>query len=300
MNASKCDQGDPDLVHVHDASPQVNDRTTQQQDELCDEPLGISRQRSSSSATSTTTALRKRPKQRAPPSVAEVKHVAKPKLDLSEPCKPPLGLCNFWNLSEIIHRFLFVGAGFDQNNKSVTVFPGEADAELLNKKKAWFESNNVKFALNMAASPKQVELHGMGYPCDESALELLSIELNDVPEWEDDMEEGYEKGASFIQKAYKEHVDFLSSEKDGVPPSIFVHCVAGVNRSPFVIVWWLVKYHHQKCSSAWDLVRKRRDVGACWQDQTLGGPMFVGGLINDANPKKAWYESMERVLTPDG
>ena len=160
-------------------------------------------------------------------------------------------------------------------------------------KQKWYSHYNVQYALNMAGSPRQVELKDMTYPVE---VNVLSLDVNDIPEWEDGMEEAFEEGAKFIQKAHDDHIQFLVQGKEGHPPSIFVHCVAGVNRSPFVVVWWLVKYKRQNCHQAWDLVRKRRDVGVMWEDQTLGGSMFSEGVIKEASPKKLWYENMYRLL----
>lgn len=70
------------------------------------------------------------------------------------------------------------------------------------------------------------------------------------------------------------------------PPAIFVHCVAGVNRSPMVVVWWLCRYHGLHLRDAWDLVRMRRDSGAHWKDVTLGGTCPP----EDYSPDPSLYE----------
>lgn len=38
-----------------------------------------------------------------------------------------------------------------------------------------------------------------------------------------------------------------------------------------MVVWWLVRNHSLYLSDAWNLVRKRRDLGANWNNVTLGG-----------------------------
>ena len=72
---------------------------------------------------------------------------------------------------------------------------------------------------------------------------------------------------------------------------VLSYCVAGVNRSPFVVVWWLVKYHNVGPEKAWDLVRKRRDVGVCWINQTLGGPVNV--VDGERCVKQKWFEELK-------
>lgn len=143
----------------------------------------------------------------------------------------------------------------------------------------WCRSRNLSYVLNMAGSPLQRELQGISYPLTE--CKEMKIDMNDVDAWDGrDMEEGFEKGARFIQDAWEAHKSVKEQNRKLAhtgskiirqPPRVFVHCVAGVNRSPMVAVWWLVKYHGLHLRDAWDLVRKRRDSGAHWKDVALGG-----------------------------
>ena len=56
----------------------------------------------------------------------------------------------------------------------------------------------------MAGSPLQRELQGISYPLQECIQ--MKIDMNDVDSWGgDEMEEGFEKGARFIQDAWEAH-----------------------------------------------------------------------------------------------
>jgi len=223
-------------------------------------------------------------------------------VDLAAPELPGPGRTNAFNVSEVIKGFLFIGAGFDPSNRVVTHLPNDkAEPELRMERQSWFEQNNVRYALNMAGSPLQKELAGISYPIEDTLLEKLALDVNDLDEWFDAMVEPFEKGAEFIQKAFEEHSKIKSKPApEAQPPRIFVHCVAGVNRSPFVVVWWLVKYHSIRPHDAWDIVRKRRDAGVNWTNQTLGGPVVqtlpnAGGEGPVAMPKKQkWFDELLR------
>lgn len=232
--------------------------------------------------------------------------IVAPQIDFSEPARPPTGV-NSFNVSEIIKDFLYVGAGFDERGRCVTNFPGD-DISLVAERAAWFDEKNVRFALNMAGSPLQVELKGMSYP--SPAVRALSLDVNDLETWEPNMEPSFDNGAAFIHQAALAHLSAKQDHSlDVKPPAIFVHCVAGVNRSPFVVIWWLVKYCGFSVEESWEMVRNRRDVGVAWKDETLGGrPRYMGeasplllqngptkdivvNLSSKKPPKQAWYDS---------
>jgi hypothetical protein len=228
---------------------------------------------------------------------------------LSPPEQPGSGKTNPFNVSEVLKGFLYVGAGYDASNRVVTNLPNDnADPALRAERLGWFLQNNVRFALNMAGSPLQKEILGLTYPTEDSIIKL-ALDVNDVDEWQETMLEQFEKGAQFIEKAYQEHLSVkrsVTAESPGKAPSIFVHCVAGVNRSPFVVVWWLVKHQNVLPETAWDLVRKRRDAGVNWTNITLGGPLVKSGneeeLASIANleakkgPKVNWFKELKRLL----
>lgn len=202
----------------------------------------------------------------------------KPKIDFSEPQK----YSTPFNCSEVIKNFLFLGAGFDVNGRCLTNRQGDPPA-LRAERLAWFRQNNVSYALNMAASPLQEQLVGIEYPPPE--IRIKGIDMNDLDEWVPEMARMFDEGAAFIEEACNDHlnvqqqcIDQQATNPPGTvqyiykkPPGIFVHCVAGVNRSPMVVVWWLAKYHGFSVKDAWDLVRNRRDAGAQWSGITLGG-----------------------------
>mmetsp|Transcript_423 Transcript_423/g.620 ORF Transcript_423/g.620 Transcript_423/m.620 type:complete len:988 (-) Transcript_423:444-3407(-) len=223
-------------------------------------------------------------------SVSSAKKQKRPKLrkpmkkaggvDLS----PPTDTRTSWNASEVIKGFLYVGAGWDQNQRCLVNRKND-DMELKASRMAWCRDHNMCYALNMAGSPHQRELRGIGYVLPET--KSVRIDVNDLDIWdEQSMRKGFERGADFIEEAWKAHVlakercqQASNSQMRIVPPTIFVHCVAGVNRSPMSVVWWLCKYHGLRIRDAWELVRKRRDQGAHWTDVTLGGPPPPEGYV---------------------
>jgi len=200
-----------------------------------------------------------------------------------------------WNASEVIKGFLFVGAGFDFNDRCL-VNRSKDDVKLKASRLSFCRAHNMCYALNMAGSKWQKELEGIHYPIPET--KVLKIDMNDLDTWDDEeMVKGFEEGADFIEEAWKAHLKTRrqcsatsTSSIPIVPPTIFVHCVAGVNRSPMVVVWWLCKYHGLKLRDAWELVRKRRDSGAHWDGVTLGGEAPPEGYVPSA-------EELERAAT---
>lgn len=210
-----------------------------------------------------------------PPEVPESEYLLRDvdllkNLDLSEPVSCETG----WNASEIIKNFLYIGSGYDRNQRCLVNNPyklvGE-DRHLIEREK-FVKDKNIKFFLNMAGHPEQQELRGITYPGDAENNQIKSIELNDVDSWGgQSMEEALEEGANFIQQAYYVHIGFTKLLPAVERVKILVHCVAGVNRSAFVVVWWLVKYHGLFLKDAWNLVVERRDSGVNWLNQTLGG-----------------------------
>ncbi len=177
-----------------------------------------------------------------------------------------------WNSSEVIKGFLYVGAGWDTQGR-VLVNRSHDDKPLRKMRHDWCEAHNMQFALNMAGSPHQKELRGIKYVLPNT--ESRSIEMNDLDTWSDEMVGGFEAGAAFIELSWQRHLE-AKARRNGIfdptpAPTIFVHCVAGVNRSPMAVVWWLARYHGVAVRDAWELVRSRRDSGAFWKCVTLGG-----------------------------
>lgn len=192
--------------------------------------------------------------------------------------EPAVQANNPFNVSEIILDFLYIGAGYDELGRMVTSLPGNHE-ELAPARLEWWTSHHVTSALNMAGSPLQTELRGLSYPPGD-AVRALALDVNDVEEWQgEDMRRAFQAGAQFIQD------EFLAGGR-----RVFVHCVAGVNRSPFVVVWWLVKFHHVHPQYAYDLVRVRRDLGVNWDNQTLGGLLLHPAL--PARSRKRWWDQL--------
>ncbi len=193
-----------------------------------------------------------------------------------------------FNCSEIIKDFLYIGAGFDANGRCITNRANDLP-NLKAERLEWCKQKNVCYALNMAASPLQEQLVGIEYP--SPGIKVKGIEMNDLDEWRPEMTQMLDDGAAFIEEACVEHLNVLSQQivKSAriKPPSIFVHCVAGVNRSPMVVVWWLLKYHNFTVKDAWDLVRRRRDLGVQWSNITLGGAITAGNEIAQAKESSA-------------
>ncbi|GBG25920.1 Dual specificity protein phosphatase 1B [Hondaea fermentalgiana] len=220
------------------------------------------------------------------------KHIKKPGgIDLS----PPADTRTHWNASEVIKGFLYVGAGWDQNQRCLVNRKADP-VELKASRLSWCRDHNMCYALNMAGSPMQRELRGISYVLPETRS--VRIDVNDLDTWDEKtMRAGFDRGAEFIEEAWKAHsvakercLLASNSQVRIVPPTIFVHCVAGVNRSPMCVVWWLCKYHGVRIRDAWELVRRRRDQGAHWTDVTLGGPSPPEGYV----PSE---EDLERAAT---
>ena len=222
---------------------------------------------------SATKKVQKRPKIRT-----QISSLNSPSLEMPAQC------ATSWNASEIIKDFLFIGAGWCQSNRCLVNREGD-DFTLKTNRVLWTRSRNMVYALNMAGSPLQKELRGIKYVLDETRSKR--IDMNDLDIWdEENMHKGFDKGAEFIEEAWKTHREVRSKNamtsnvaQRRVPPTILVHCVAGVNRSPMCVVWWLVRFHGVSVRDAWDLIRTRRDIGANWKNVTLGGEAPPEGYV---------------------
>mmetsp|Transcript_21027 Transcript_21027/g.34307 ORF Transcript_21027/g.34307 Transcript_21027/m.34307 type:complete len:767 (-) Transcript_21027:2525-4825(-) len=225
---------------------------------------------------------------------------------------PPARIGTNWNASEIIKGFLFVGAGWDQNQRCLVNRKND-DPGLKASRLSWCRSRNMCYALNMAGSPLQKELHGISYILPET--KFVRIDMNDLDTWnEEEMVKGFERGSEFIEEAWKANKEARALHGNPnvqvkiVPPTVFVHCVAGVNRSPMCVVWWLCRYHGLHIRDAWDLVRTRRDIGAHWTNVTLGGVAPPEGYVpaevdrGQIAPRKFQhcYEGSEKTSTKLG
>ena len=207
-----------------------------------------------------------------------------------------------WNATEIFHNFLFLGAGSDGSGRCLMNMPGDTNV-LKAEKMAFYYHNNVRFVLNMSGSPLQKELKGNTYPVDTTFLFTPPklIPMNDVDTIDETMTKMFDFGAMYIEKAFQAHLEHyanLSSQQKenpetNRPPSIFVHCVSGVHRSPMVVVWWMVKHHGWAPIDAWNLVRHRRDASCIvneatketWKNVALGGDHTTGR-------KRLWFSEM--------
>lgn len=212
-----------------------------------------------------------------------------------------------WNTTEIFDNFLFLGAGSDGSGRCLMNMPSDTSV-LKAEKMAFYYHNNIRFILNMSGSPLQKELNGHTYPVDTSFLLTPPklVPMNDVDTIDETMTKMFDFGAMYIEKAFQAHLEHYSNlspqhkEKQGInsPPSIFVHCVSGVHRSPMVVVWWMVKHHGWTPIDAWNLVRHRRDASCIvneatketWNDVTLGGDPSTGR-------KRLWFLAMSESDT---
>ena len=196
-----------------------------------------------------------------------------------------------WNITSVFHQFLLLGAGKDDNGRSLPFFNGESPA-LHIEKRQFFREHNVRFVLNMASMDK--ELHGMSYPVPKGSIRALCLPMQDVDEFTQDMASMFDKGAAFIEEACRLHLTIKGQLKRGEcktrPVSIFVHCVAGVHRSAMAVVWWMVKYHGWNLRDAWGTVRGTRDKACGWTNVTLGGSPDTGRKSN-------WFTGCWNILT---
>ena len=206
-----------------------------------------------------------------------------------------------WNATEIFHNFLFLGAGSDGSGRCLMNMPGDTNV-LKAEKMAFYYHNNVRFVLNMSGSPLQKELKGNTYPVDTTFLFTPPklIPMNDVDTIDETMTKMFDFGAMYIEKAFQAHLEHyanLSSEQKenpgtNRPPSIFVHCVSGVHRSPMVVVWWMVKHHGWAPIDAWNPVRHRRD--ASYRKRSDEGNLekrCIGG-DHTTGRKRLWFSEM--------
>ena len=206
-----------------------------------------------------------------------------------------------WNHTEVFRNFLILGAGRDGNSRCLLQHPNDPPP-LIAEKSDFYYQNNVRFILNMAGSPMQKEMHGMLYPVAQGFFPVPPrlIPMDDIDTMDDEMAKCLDDGAKFIQFAFLENRKFrmaAMADKKASPPKVYVHCVAGVHRSPMVVVWWMVTYHNFDFAEAWDLVRLRRDKSCVvdaakqttWTDITVGGSFYSG-------IKRKWYTFLEQYL----
>jgi hypothetical protein len=226
-----------------------------------------------------------------------------------------------WNVTEIFQNFLFLGAGSDVSKRCLMNMPNDSNI-LKAEKMSFYYHNNIRYVLNMSGSPLQKELNGHTYPVETSFFHLIPkfIPLNDVDTIDETMIKMFDCGAAYIEKAFQAHLKHLATAsipsssslpspstqinkfvEFSKPPMIFVHCVAGVHRSPMVIVWWMVKYHGWIPDHAWRVIRQRRDLSCIinpatnetWKNVTLGG--------NHVNSrKKLWYDAINTYYLKEG
>ena len=223
---------------------------------------------------------------------------------------------NTWNVTEIFKNFLYLGAGTDISKRCLLNMPNDSNI-LKAEKMAFYYHNNIRYILNMSGSPLQKELNGHTYPVDITFFHVLPklIPMNDIDTIDETMVKMFDYGAAYIEKAFQAHLKYITKSSqlstssssstnnndtdknnDGQynkAPMILIHCVAGVHRSPMVVVWWMVKYHGWIPEQAWTLVRERRDASCVvnpatnqtWKDVTLGGGYLSG-------KKKLWFNAI--------
>ena len=172
-----------------------------------------------------------------------------------------------WNTTDIFDGFLFLGAGKDDNGRSLPYHKGESDA-LWSEKNTFFAVHNIRYVLNMASVA--TELKDSSYSVQKGAIKYLGLPMNDTEEFTNEMGIMFDQGAAFIEECCRLHLS-MKSRQDAQPMSIYVHCVAGVHRSAMVVVWWMVKYHSWNLRHAWGTVRNIRDKSCNWRNVTLGG-----------------------------
>lgn len=214
-----------------------------------------------------------------------------PKLNLAKPDK----IASSWNASEVLKDFLFIGAGYDKRQRALVTNPYKCDRDdsKVSERQDFLKEHNIRFFLNMAGHESQKELKDISY--DISPKQVYSVPLNDVDSWPGQkMVEALDNASDFITKAYYVHCKYKEQYRSPTgsltknPPKVLIHCVAGVNRSAFVVVWWLVKHHKLELKNAWNLVVKRRDSAVSWKDITLGGRITP--------EKERFFEQIERNL----
>ena len=211
-----------------------------------------------------------------------------------------------WNTTDLFDGFLFLGAGHDLNGRSLPFHKGETTA-LWKEKNSFFKKYNIRYVLNMASTDK--ELRDMSYSVQQGSIKYKGLPMNDVDEFTNQMATMFDQGASFIEECCVNHLSMkarlkeqeqneLEEDRDPskqqpntVPLSIYVHCVAGVNRSAMVVVWWMVKYRAWNLREAWGTVCRIRDDSCKWRNNTLGG--------SPEDKKSNWFIGAFNTLLAD-
>jgi len=149
----------------------------------------------------------------------------------------------------------------------------------------------------------------MSYSVQQGSIKYKGLPMNDVDEFTNQMATMFDQGASFIEECCVNHLSMkarlkeqeqneLEEDRDPskqqpntVPLSIYVHCVAGVNRSAMVVVWWMVKYRAWNLREAWGTVCRIRDDSCKWRNNTLGG--------SPEDKKSNWFIGAFNTLLAD-
>ena len=63
-----------------------------------------------------------------------------------------------------------------------------------------------------------------------------------------------------ILEHFDETFDFMKKMIDDEKKNVFVHCYAGISRSPSFVIGYLMKYHSKTFREAYQMVRTKRPI----------------------------------------
>jgi protein-tyrosine phosphatase len=204
---------------------------------------------------------------------------------------------NVDKFSCIVDDFLYIGGGGggdDDYGFMVPAKQGWKHSPHHARVEKFMKKHNIKFILNVSHElmPGNRHHHRREYAAEASHtigclkqddLELLRlasaeaqsvkalqsvitvfVPVADKDEFSPEFESLVATAALALELAWQRYVAAIARFPSEAPPRCFLHCVGGLNRSPFTAVYWLVHYHGVAVDTAWDTVRARRgrDLGA--------------------------------------
>lgn len=156
---------------------------------------------------------------------------------------------------------------------------------------------------------------------EDDVVRLLNLPMRDNTDYDVEASPEVMMAARFIERAWRRHKRFLLarfrkhhglsggggrggvdvSKVDEKPPMILIHCMGGINRSPFVIIYWIMRFCSTKRSSmphVWGRIKEKRevafrehferneevvlkDVGETWQVQLQARLQKERGKVKD-------------------
>jgi hypothetical protein len=189
----------------------------------------------------------------------------------------------------ILHDFLFIGGGGHCKDFGFMVpnGPGSNQTRHYARITKFVKSHNIKFILNVSQElmptcdkhQRQYVVHpSKTFMCQEKddlkhlsaipaealpAKDLQSVvavfvPMPDIDAFSSEVESLVATAALALEIAWQRYAASIVRFPSQAPPRCFLHCVGGLNRSPFTAVYWLVHYHGVSVEKAWHFVSSLR------------------------------------------